>query len=330
MSARTSSGRELLRALVTGGCGFLGSWVVEILVRDGVDVTVLDRAATPAVEPPPRVELIRAELPAAPLDELLAQRGIDTIFHFVGTPTVPPSVERPLDDLVRNTESTLAVLEAARRLDPPPLVLFTSSAAVYGESVMLPMAEDHPLRPISPYGISKLAGEQYVGLYARMHEIPGFSVRPFSLYGPRQRKLVVYDLLTRIDGGEDPLVVLGSPDVGRDFVYAGDAAEMLVELAKGAPAQGETYNIASGATVSLGELVGTLVELAEQDLTIEFTGSVRPGDPHLWLGDPARAAALGARTSTPLREGLVRTIDWFRAEVAATQERMTVSEANRP
>lgn len=329
MSGSTSDGRVLRRALVTGGAGFLGSWVVEALARDGVMVTVLDRTERPVSEPPVGVGLIRAELSDYPLADLLRQHEIDAVFQLVGTPTVPPSVEHPLEDLRRNTETTLAVLEAARALDRPPLVVFTSSAAVYGESVTVPMAEDHPLGPISPYGISKRAAEQYVELYARMHAVPALSVRPFSLYGPRQRKLVVYDLLTRIHGAQDPLVVLGSPEVSRDFVFADDAARMVVELARLAPAHGEAYNIASGVPVSLGELVATLVDLTGQGVRVRFTGVVRPGDPLHWRGDPTRAGALGVRTKTSLLDGLAQTIDWFRAERLATVRPIRVREAER-
>ncbi len=300
--------RALERVLVTGGGGFLGSWVVELLLEEGIEVLVLDRTAR---ELPAGVVGIYAELPTADLSELLHEQSVDAVFQLVGTPTVPPSVARPVEDLMRNTATTLSVLEAARKLDRAPLVAYVSSAAVYGESVELPMSEAHPLDPISPYGISKLAAERYLSLYAEMYELPAFVVRPFSLYGPRQRKLVVYDLLVRIFAREDPLVVLGSPDVSRDFVFAGDAARMLVQLAHAAPATGEAYNIASGRPLALGELVETLLDVTGFGIRPEFSGSVRPGDPLHWHGDPVRAAALGASATTSLRDGLELTAAWF-------------------
>jgi UDP-glucose 4-epimerase len=303
--------RRFERALVAGGAGFLGSWVVELLTSLGVEVVVLDRTSTPAAAPPAEFETVRGELPDFALGELLAARSFDVIFQLVGTPTVPPSVERPLEDLRRNTASTLSVLEAARSCDRFPLVVLVSSAAVYGESVSLPMDEEHPLRPISPYGISKLAAEHYIRVYAAMYGIPAFCVRPFSLYGPRQRKLVVHDLLVRALAGESPLTVLGSPDVSRDFVFARDAAEMLVTLALEAPARGEAYNIASGRPVTLGDLVATLLEVTGSTAPARFSGSVRPGDPLHWHGDPGRAAALGAAASTSIRDGVARTAAWL-------------------
>jgi UDP-glucose 4-epimerase len=196
-------------------------------------------------------------------------------------------------------------------------MVFVSSAAVYGDSRYQPMDEQHPLEPKSPYGVSKLAAEGYVRLYARLHGVRGLTVRPFSIYGPRQRKLVVYDLLTRLHDGERPLRMLGSPDVSRDFVFVEDAARALVVLARAAAAEGEAYNLASGRSTSLHELATSLIDVTGIEVDVEFSGEVRAGDPLHWTGDPQRAGALGVRCDTPLEEGLRRTADWFAAARAA-------------
>jgi UDP-glucose 4-epimerase len=184
---------------------------------------------------------------------------------------------------------------------------------VYGDARYLPMDEDHPLEPKSPYGVSKLTAEGYVRLYWRLHGLAGLVVRPFSVYGPRQRKLVVYDLLARLHDGERPLRIRGAPDVTRDFVFAEDAARALVALARMAPGRAETYNLATGGGTSLQELATLLVSLSGIDAEVEFTGSVRAGDPYRWTGDPRRALALGVGCDTPLAEGLRRTVEWFAA-----------------
>lgn len=292
--------RRLTRALVVGGDGFLGGWLVEALARDGVEAVVLDRRYGGAEQ--------------LALDTLLEAAGADAIFHLAGTGLVPLSIEEPLDDLARNAATTVAVLEAARRAEPSPLVCFVSSAAVYGESRRLPMDEAHPLEPLSPYGISKLAAERYVSLYASLHGLDTFSVRPFSLYGPRQRKLVVHDLLQRLLDGEDPLVVMGAAEVGRDFVYVEDAAAAMVALARRAPARGEAYNLATGRATTLAELATGLVAGAGVDAEVRFTGVLRPGDARYWYGDASRARSLGARFDTTLSEGLRRTAAWLAAE----------------
>ncbi len=286
--------RELSHALVLGASGFIGSWVVEQLLGEGVEVTAPERGAD--------------------LEEVLAQAPVDALFHLAGAGLVPPSLEAPLEDLESNAITALAALEGLRRAGSGAPMVFVSSAAVYGDARYHPMDEDHPLEPKSPYGVSKLAAERYVRLYTRLHGMPALSVRPFSVYGPRQRKLVVYDVLTRLHEGERPLRMLGSPDVSRDFVFVEDVARGLVTLARAAPAEGEAYNMASGRSTSLQELATTLVDASGIDAEVEFSGEVRAGDPLHWTGDPQRARALGVRCETPLEEGLRRTAEWFAAE----------------
>ena len=166
-----------------GRGGFYGSWLVERLVLEGASTIVLDERPASL---PSGVEILQADAVDVDLSALIDHHEIDTVFQLAGSGTVPQTLRRPLDDLRRNTVTSLAVLEAVRNAKRTPLVAFVSSAAVYGEGEVMPMAEDHPLRPVSPYGISKLAAERYVSLYASLYEIPAFSVRPFSLYGPRQ------------------------------------------------------------------------------------------------------------------------------------------------
>jgi nucleoside-diphosphate-sugar epimerase len=176
------------------------------------------------------------------------------------------------------------------------------------------MSEDHPLHPVSPYGVSKLASEQYIRLYAELHGVQAVTARPFSVYGPRQRKLVVYDLLRRLAQGEDPLRIDGSPDVSRDFVWVGDAVKGLLTLAREAPAEGEAYNLASGVETRLGDLVDLLIQQVGGAQRAEFSGMVRPGDPWRWVGDPRRAEALGVACDTPLAAGLELTAEWVLRE----------------
>jgi UDP-glucose 4-epimerase len=298
---------------VLGGAGFLGRWVLGALLEIGTRVVSLDR------DPRGRlldldVESVQGDVASGDrlLPNLMAARTFDLVVHAVGTGSVPRSLEHPLGDLGSNAGTTLAVLETLAALDPPPLLVLVSSAAVYGDSVRLPIDEDHPLEPVSPYGVSKLAAEQYVRLYARLHGFPALSVRPFSLYGPGQRKLVVHDLLSRLEAGEDPLVVTGRPDITRDFVFVQDAARGVVTLGQRAPGVGEPYNLSSGRGTSLGELTAALVEATGRQAEVRFTGDARAGDPLRWEGDQRRSAALGARCDMPLAEGLRRTVAWFR------------------
>jgi UDP-glucose 4-epimerase len=308
--------RELSHALVLGGSGFIGSWLVERLLDEGAEVTVLDHA-TRGTPPEGPVRRIAADVTEESVAEILAQAPVDAVFHLANAALVPPSIEGPIEDLERNVVTTLAALEGLRRGRSSAVMVFVSSAAVYGDAQYHPMDEDHPLEPKSPYGVSKLAAERYVRLYARLHGLRALTVRPFSLYGPRQRKLVVYDLLTRLHEGERPLRIVGSPAVSRDFTFVEDAARGLVVLARAAAAGGEAYNLASGRSTSLRELVTMLLDVTGIEADVEFTGEVRAGDPLHWTGDPQKAHALGVRCDTPLAEGLRRTAEWFVAARAA-------------
>lgn len=304
--------RSLSHALVVGGAGFYGSRLVEVLASEGVLATVLDKR--PVDADLPATEVIQGDATELDLTAEIQARSIDVVFQLAGSGLVPQTLLRPLDDLKRNTTTTLAVLEAVRHTKRRPLVVFVSSAAVYGEGERMPMREDHPKKPVSPYGVSKLAAEHYVSLYCALYGVRSFSVRPFSLYGPGQRKLVVYDLITRTLNGETPLTVMGSPTVTRDFVYVEDAARALIILARVAPSNGEAYNIASGSPTTLAELVDTLVDACGLSTAVAFTGLVRSGDPLHWEGDTRAAEKLGVRCGTPLRQGLEQTVAWVLRE----------------
>lgn len=193
------------RAIVLGASGFLGSWVASELSSQDVQVTTVGRRAS-ALHPNLDIE---ADILDLPLARLCGEA--DVVFHLAGSGDVPHSLDEPTTDLRANLQTTLAVLDALRRVEEPPRIVLVSSAAVYGESMNVPIAESHPLMPISPYGVSKLAAEHYVRVFHRLYGVPGLVVRPFSVYGPGQRKLVVHDLLRRMLDGEDPLVVSAPP-----------------------------------------------------------------------------------------------------------------------
>ena len=304
--------RECTSALVVGAAGFWGSALVAELIGRGATVIAVDRSARGPEHPSVQWCAFDAGREPQRLAECLAQTPVEVIFHLGGTASVPASVVDPLLDFDENARATLAVLETLRTIDAPPLLVHASSAAVYGNSVRLPMDEDHPLHPISPYGAAKLAAERYVTLYAEAFGVPGFSVRPFSLYGPGAGKQVVHDLIVRIESGEDPLEIAAPWQVARDFVYVADAAAALYQLATQAPAVGEQYNIASGESTTLEVLARTIAEAAGAQIDTRFTGALRPGDPVSWRGDPTAAQRLGARCATTLGDGIAACIAAFR------------------
>lgn len=310
MDASHNGAHRIQRALVLGGGGFIGQSLVRRLVQHGSSVAVVDRKGRWQ----PAATVHRGGIEDVDLAGLVAAERVDTVFHLAGAASVSPSLDDPLGDLQRNTATTLRVLESLRPLGSPPRVLFASSAAVYGEGIYMPMDENHPRAPLSPYGVSKLAAEIYVSLYARLYGMPALSVRPFSVYGPDQRKLVIYDMLRRLSSGESPLRVAAVPEVTRDYVFVDDVCDAMVLLTERAEAAGEAYNISSGSGTSLRTLLDGLMRAVGGKVPVEFTGESRPGNPVVWTGDARRALELGVECTTPLDVGLQRTVAWYRAE----------------
>ena len=168
--------------------------------------------------------------------------------------------------------------------------------------------------PISPYGVSKLAAERYVAVYSQLYAMPCSSVRLFSAYGPRQRKQVVYDLLDRLRRDPERLEVMGDGTQARDFVFVEDVAAAMISVAERVPGAGEVYNVASGTTHSIAQLVDGSCEVLDVQPEITYTGSVRPGDADRWAVDTTdRCGRSGSRRRRRWWPGSRKTLDWYRA-----------------
>jgi UDP-glucose 4-epimerase len=310
---------DATRALVTGGAGFIGSHVVERLVADGADVTVVDDFSTGRAEHLRGVssnididERPIAALLASPTD-LLAH---DVIFHLAANAYIPPSVEDPAFDYTLNLDTTFRLLEVLRVAERRPRLVYTSSAAVYGDPQRLPIHESDPTVPISPYGVGKLAAERYVAVFSALYGITASSVRLFSVSGPRQRKQVVYDLIDRLAGDPSRLAVIGDGTQERDFAFVEDVAAAIVHVGTDAQGAGEVFNVASGTSHSIAQLVTAISAAMGLDPEIAYTGSIRPGDAERWTVDTTALTDIGFTSATSLTDGLRATWDWYRADRA--------------
>ena len=251
--------------------------------------------------------------------------AFDFVFHLAGNAYVPPSVESPDYDFHLNLETTFVLLEHLRRAKSPPALIFASSAAVYGNPMKVPIHEDDPTIPISPYGVSKLAAERYVAVYNKLYDIPTVSMRLFSAFGPRQKKQIVYDLLAKLDQDPTRLSVLGDGTQERDFLYVADLVDAMLLVAERAPKRGEVYNVASGVSVTITELVETICEEVRIRPRIEYTGSTRPGDANRWVVDMSKLRALGYDPKVNLSEGLQLTSEWYHTLGRSSQDALNVS-----
>ncbi len=310
-----------MNVLVTGGAGFIGSHLVEALVARGDEVTVLDDlrggnlSNLDAVIG--RIRFEEGDVLSTDLAALIGAGGFDTVFHLAGTAYVPPSVEDPIYDFRMTAEATLRLLDAVRRSGGGPRVVYTSSAAVYGEPETLPITEDHLIQPVSPYGLHKYTAEQEVRLFADLYGMRTASARLFSVYGPRQRKQIIFDVARKIVATPQRIEAFGDGTQIRDFVFVGDVVRALTTIVDAAPMRGEVYNVASGAGVSTGDLIGLIAAALGESPQVAWTGSVRPGDPNKWLASIDRLRSIGYQPATDLPDGIAATVAWAKELIQA-------------
>jgi UDP-glucose 4-epimerase len=308
-------GYGALRAIVTGGAGFIGSHVAEALVARGDDVHVLDSLVTGSREKVPEgAELhvgdIRSDAPAL-FDEVRPE----LVCHLAAQADVNTSVERPEYDAEVNVWGTLQILQAARA-HGTHVVFSSTGGAIYGECDG-PAAEDAPLRPISPYGISKLAAEGYVAGWNRLFGSRHVSLRFANVYGARQEATleggVIAIFLERMAAGE-PTTIFGDGTQTRDFIYVGDIVRGVLAAIEHA---GGVYNIGTGVETSVNELHAACRRVSGVDREPEYAAE-RPGEIQRSVTDPGLAAReLGWRPEASLEEGLKLT--WQSLQEAAAR-----------
>lgn len=303
--------------LVTGGAGFVGSHLVDALVADN-EVRVLDDLSTgrPGNVPDGATFL---EGDVRDPDTLgAAMEGVDLVFHEAGLVSVPESVERPTESHDRNATATVRLLEAARRADARAVL--ASSVAIYGQPESVPVAEDHPKEPSSPYGLDKLALDHYARLYHDLYGLETVALRYFNIYGPRQASGpysgVISAFLEQARSGE-PLTVEGDGEQTRDFVYVSDVVDANLAAAR-TDEVGTAVNVGTGESVTIRELAETVREVSDADADIVHTDP-RPGDLRRSRADVSRAReVLDFEPSTSLREGLADLVESTESADATT------------
>jgi nucleoside-diphosphate-sugar epimerase len=304
--------------LVTGGAGFIGSHLVEGLVKQGERVRVIDNLTTGKRE---NLELCMAEIEFIegdlrdPKAAAQAVKGADFILHQAAIPSVPRSIEDPLGTTENNLTGTLHLLMAACDVGVQRFV-YASSCAVYGDSPLLPKKEEELPAPLSPYAVSKLAGEYYCQVFHELYSLETVSLRYFNVFGPRQDPLSPYAAVIpkfiTLALAKKPLVVYGDGEQSRDFSFVDDVVEanLLACIAKGIA--GEQLNVGSGKQTSLNQLVQTLKEIIAPDIEVEYADP-QPGDVRHSLASIEKAQGLmGFAPKISFGDGLRRTAAWFK------------------
>jgi nucleoside-diphosphate-sugar epimerase len=304
--------------LVTGGAGFIGSNLVRRLTADGEAVRVLDDFSTGKRENlngVDGVEVFNTSL----LDREclnLALYGVSYVLHQAAIPSVPRSIADPLKSNEANVTGTLVLLEAAKQAGVKRVV-FAASSSAYGDTEVLPKAEDMSAKPLSPYAINKYAGELYAKIYADLYGLETVCLRYFNIFGPYQDPAseyaaVIPKFILKMLAGESP-VIYGDGEQSRDFTYIDNAVEANLLACKSEKVgRGEVINVACGERYSLNELVAALNEILGTKIK-PLHDKARPGDVKHSLAAIERARELlGYEVMVDFNAGLERTVEWFR------------------
>jgi len=303
--------------VVTGGAGFIGANLCSELLGRGAEVVVLDDLSTGFRANLDGIDVRFVEgsiLDDAALDKAFS--GATSVVHLAARPSVPKSIVDPVASHTVNTTGTMMVLEAVRRHDVGHVAV-ASSSSVYGANPVLPKQEDLTLMPVSPYAASKLATEQYTLAWAASYGFSALAFRFFNVFGPLQAAghdyaAVVPAFVDAALAGR-PLPVHGDGEQSRDFTYVGSVAGVLADAALGQIGHPLPVNLAFGSRVTLLEVIAELEEILGHPLERDHL-PVRAGDVRHSQADQARfREVFPSAKAVPLREGLARTIDWFRS-----------------
>jgi len=311
-----------MKYLVTGGAGFIGSNIVEALVRRGDTVVVLDNFSTGKRENlqgfRDRLTVIEGSITDLPSVRRAAE-GCDFVFHQAALASVQRSVDDPLTSNEVNVKGTLNVLVAARDAGVKRLVYAASSSA-YGDTEVLPKREDMPGRPMSPYAIQKWVGEHYCRVFSSLYNLDTVALRYFNVFGPRQDPnsdyaAVIPIFVTRLLAGTEP-TIYGDGEQSRDFTFIENVVDANLRACEGAPKRGEVVNVACGSRFTLNEIFQQICDLLRVKKEPRYAPA-RQGDVRHSMADISRAkVVLGFEPKVDFSTGLRRTVEWYRSTAA--------------
>lgn len=311
----------MMNILVTGGAGFIGSHVVDRLLAEGQNVTVVDNF-DPFYDPQTKEANVAAHLrhPNCTLHRLdicdlvsLRQTlagDFDAIVHLAAKAGVRPSIEDPVAYQEVNVRGTQNMLELAREWKTPQFV-FASSSSVYGVNPNVPWSEeDHVLKPISPYASTKLSGELLGHVYSHLYGIRFIGLRFFTVYGPRQRPDLAIHKFTQLVRGGTPIPFFGDGSTSRDYTFVTDTVDGILAAIVYRKTPYEVINLGNDATVTLGEMVAEIERAVGQKAKLDHQPD-QPGDvPRTWANIEKARRLLGYSPRVPFQEGIKRFVEW--------------------
>lgn len=306
-----------MEILITGGAGFIGSHILaQLQGRRDMDVVVFDNLSSGSKEHVPAgMELVEGDIcDEAAVDALFADHHFDTVVHLAAQTMVPFSVDHPVEDCQINLEGVLHVLEACRTHGTGH-ILFSSSAAVYGDNLHIPLKETERLVPTSPYGITKMTTEHYLRVYHELYGMDATVFRFANVYGERQGEKGeggVVSIFCKLLSQRQGITVFGDGNQTRDFVYAGDIAQAII---RALPLKGcHTMNVSTGQETSINDLICSFEKAVGYTVPVQYTAP-RTGDIlRSVLSNEALKRNLGFVPEMDLEEGIRRTYDWYHSQ----------------
>ena len=306
-----------MEILITGGAGFIGSHILaQLQGRRDMDVVVFDNLSSGSKEHVPAgMELVEGDVcDEAAVDALFADHHFDAVIHLAAQTMVPTSVEQPVLDCRINLEGVLHVLEACR-IHGTGHILFSSSAAVYGDNLHIPLKETERLVPTSPYGITKMPTEHYLRVYHELYGMDATIFRFANVYGERQGEKGeggVVSIFCKLLSQRQGITVFGDGNQTRDFVYVGDIAQAII---RALPLKGcHTMNVSTGQETSINDLIRSFEKAVGYTVPVQYTAP-RTGDIlRSVLSNEALKRDLGFVPAMDLEEGIRRTYDWYRSQ----------------
>ncbi|EOD6232937.1 NAD-dependent epimerase/dehydratase family protein [Enterococcus hirae] len=293
------------KILITGGAGFIGSTLANHLGKENVVIVVddLSMGKVENLEMDRNITFIEGDVADSVLmEEIIRANQFDYIFHLAAVASVVDSVARPVETHRVNFESVLMLLELVRKYQPNlKRIVFSSSAAVYGDEPTLPKKEESIIRPLTPYAIDKFAAEQYVLDYCHLYDVPGSAVRFFNVYGPNQNpnspysgviSILVDRYKKQLAGEKTSFTLYGDGSQSRDFVYIDDVIQALLLVANKEAALGQQFNVGTGKATTLLTLIQTIDQILETELALEYQPE-RSGDIHDSLADISKIQSIG-------------------------------------
>lgn len=314
---KSKEGRTIKKILITGGAGFIGSNLVKKLHKDNKIIIVddLSMGTVSNIEPLSNVKFYeKSILDKDFVEKLLTENNFDYIFHLAAIASVADSIERPLESHKVNFESTLFILETLRKMENRNLkrLIFSSSAAVYGDDKELPKKESSTIKPLSPYAIDKFSSERYTLMYNDLYDVPTSSVRFFNVYGPNQNpnspysgvmSILVDRYIKKIKNEYSEFNLYGDGEQSRDFIYVDDVVKALEIIAYSNDSKGKVYNVGTGNETTINDLVSIISKHLNEEIRINKFKE-RSGDINKSVADISNLKKLGFEIDYEIEDGL--------------------------